>query len=230
MTHGATPAHILTTTCSREATDSLLGGLHAQGWRPPAWLGFLVDASRRSLHQAGAHPVALAETTALHLVIASLAGRRNSPWVASSWVLTASHLGLLEERRSLGLPNLLTLARANLPVLAGRVGPWAPILALASDFLDGRLARGTASQTIFGKHADFLADTAFWTWYVMRYEPSGRVQALTFAAWLLPAVGVTAASFASGRMIDVPRFRWLRPCAAAEVLIGARALQRSLSR
>ena len=46
----------------------------------------------------------------------------------------------LQERRTMGLPNLLTVARANLPAAAARLGSAVPVLALATDFVDGKLA------------------------------------------------------------------------------------------
>jgi phosphatidylglycerophosphate synthase len=208
----------------------LLDGLRRAGWTPRAWAEFLTLAAGRSLVQARLRPRALVEATALHLAIAVLADRRGRLWAAASWAMTASHLGLLEERKGLGLPNLITLLRANLPALDHTVGRVLPALALASDLLDGKLARATANETLFGKHADFLADTAFWTWFTVRHEASGRAQALTFLAWAAPVAILAAASFSQGRLVEIPRSRWLRPSAAVEIVLGVRLLLRSFGR
>lgn len=140
--------------------------------------------------------------------------------------MTVSHLGLLEKHDDLGLPNLITLFRANLPALENRLGRAGALLALGTDLLDGKLARATHAETTFGKQADFLADTAFWTWYTVRHETSRRARALTLAAWAAPVAGITVASFLQGRLVEIPRSRWLRPSAAVEILIGARVIVR----
>lgn len=159
-----------------------------------------------------------------------LAGKGHRTWVCVSWALAVSHLGLLEEKRDLGMPNTATLIRANLPAVEHRIGRWVPLVALASDFVDGAIARKTGTATLFGKHADFLADTAFWTWFTIRHEPSRCARALTFAAWVAPVAAIAGASFATGRMIDLPRSRWLRPSAAVEIFAGARAIRRLLEK
>lgn len=186
----------------------------------------LVVASQRSVDQARARPRALLEVTALHLLLGVCAGTSGRKWVALTWSLAASHLGLLEERRSLGPANIITLLRANLPALEKSLGRWVPVLALISDFVDGKLARATATETSFGQYADFFADTALWTWFSMHYETSRTVRAATFAAWCLPVVLVASVSFARGRMIDVPRSWWFRPAAVVQVLLGARMVRR----
>lgn len=133
----------MTNTTSRAATDELLAGLRAGGWRPRTWARFLTLATRRSVHQARLHPRALAEVTVLHAVFAVLGGRR---WTLLSWTLAVSHLGMLDARQSLGLPNAVTLVRANLPAIGGGIGRWLPVLALTSDVADGRLARRNGKQ------------------------------------------------------------------------------------
>jgi phosphatidylglycerophosphate synthase len=42
------------------------------------------------------------------------------------------------------------------------------VFALASDLIDGRIARRSDAVTLFGVHADSLADAAFWTWFALR--------------------------------------------------------------
>lgn len=118
-------------------------------------------------------------------------------------------------------------ARGALPAAGHRLGTPATVaLALATDFADGKIARGTGAVTRFGAQGDFLADTALWTWFVVRHERSTAGRIATFAAWAAPVIGVAAASVARGGMVDLPRSRWFRPAAAVEVLIGGRVLWR----
>ena len=178
------------------------------------------------MQQARAHPRALAELTALHAVFAVLAGRPGRRWTAVSWLLAASHLGMLEARPSLGLPSTVTMLRANLPAIWRGPQRWLPAVALASDLADGRLARRTGGETPFGAQADALADAAFWTWFAIHYEPSRWVRTTALAAWAAPVAAVTAASIQRGRMLDAPRPVMLRPAAAMQAIIAVRALVR----
>jgi phosphatidylglycerophosphate synthase len=186
-------------------------------------------SARRSVYQAQRHPRALGETTVLHAAFALLAGRLGRRWTMASWLLAVSHLGMLENRRSLGLPNAVTLLRANLAAIGGPVR-WLPVAALASDFIDGRLARRMGSETAFGAHADSLADAAFWTWFALRHEPSRGVRITALAVWAAPVVIVTTASIGRGRMVDTPRRAVLRPAAAMQALVAARAVLRRAPR
>ncbi|MBB2504011.1 CDP-alcohol phosphatidyltransferase family protein [Amycolatopsis echigonensis] len=203
----------------------MLAGLRAGRWGLPAWARFVALSTRRSVHQARRRPRALVEVTALHVVFALLAGRRGRRWTAVSWALAASHLGMLEGRRSLGVPNVITLLRANLPVLGGPVR-WLGVVALASDLLDGRLARRTGTQTAFGGYADSLADAVFWTWFVARHERDRSVRVAALAVWVVPVVIVTVASVAGGQMVDAPRPVLWRPAAAMQAMIAVRAVLR----
>jgi phosphatidylglycerophosphate synthase len=213
---------------SRAATDALLSGLRAGRWRPNAWAWFLAAATRRSLAQAVAHPRAAAEVTVLHLAVHAAGGRPAGRWTAGCWALAVTHLGLLGERRSIGVANAVTLLRANLPVLAA--GRWLGAVAVASDLLDGCIARRCHSETAFGYHADSLADAAFWTWYGLHGESSRAVRLAVIAAWAVPVAAVTAASIARGGMIDPPRPAVLRPAAALQLALAARALLRAAGR
>lgn len=213
---------------SRAATNRLLLDLRTRRWRPAAWAQFVAGASTRSVEQAVLHRRALAETTALHGLFLSMGQGQRWRWVTTSWILTALHLGMLEDRSHLGTANTLTLVRANLPVTGPPLGRWLGITALTTDLLDGKLARHTGTTTPFGRYADPLADTAFWTW--LTFTETGRgsraVQAAVLLTWLSPIVSVTATSFARGRMIEPPRPRWIRPAAILQVLIATRALKR----
>lgn len=220
-------ARVLAGSDSRAATDELLGGLRRGGFTPEALGAFIADATLRSWREAAKRPRAVIEATAVHAAIGAVAGRRGLPWIATSWLMAVTHFGMLEGRRDLGAANLLTVARGALPAAGHRLGTPATVaLALATDFADGKLARGTGSVTRFGAQGDFLADTALWTWFVLRHERSTGWRIATFAAWAAPVIGVTAASFARGGMVDLPRSRWFRPAAAVEVLIGSRVLWR----
>ncbi|RZS59731.1 CDP-alcohol phosphatidyltransferase-like enzyme [Microcella putealis] len=220
-------ARVLAGRDSRAATNELLAGLQRGGFAPRALGGFIADATLRSWREARKRPRAVVEATAVHVAVGALAGRRGLPWIVTSWLMAVTHFGMLEGRRDLGAANVLTVARGALPAAGHRLGSPATVaLALATDFADGKLARGTASVTRFGAQGDFLADTALWTWFVLRHERSAAWRVATFAAWAAPVLGVTAVSFARGGMVDLPRSRWFRPAAAVEVLIGGRVLWR----
>jgi len=215
---------------SRAATEELLECLRRGGWSARSWVGFVAATSTRSARQARDHPLALMEVSVLHLLFAALAGRSGRAWVATSWALAVTHLGMLEQKQRLGWANLITLTRANLPAVGPGLGSWLPVLAIVSDVADGAIARRTNTATPFGRHADFLADTALWTWFVLHHEGSRAVKAATLGAWGVPVVLVAAAGFGRGGMVDVPRSRWWRPCAAIQVVVCLRAVIRSARR
>lgn len=213
---------------SRAATNELLAQARDSGWRIGAWLRVLGAAGSRSIDQAHARPRALLEVTVLHLVFAGIAGRHGWRWVLTTWSLAVTHLGLLEDRKSLGLANTLTLMRANLPAAEHVLGLWVPTLALISDFVDGKLARATRTESSFGQYADFLSDTALWTWFSARHETDKTLHWAALAAWTAPVAVVLSGSFIRGRMIDVPRRWWFRPAATVQVLLGTRMALRWL--
>lgn len=215
---------------SRQASDSLLLILSSGRWRPTAWVNFVALATRRSIATAKAHPRAFAETTVIHVLMGLLSTRRGLPWIVSTWFMAVTHLGMLDARSSIGIPNALTLARANLPAIGNRVGRWIPLIALGSDFADGKIARATGVVTPFGSSADFLADTAVWTWFTLRHENNRLLQTLTFAAWAAPVVGLTAASMYRGKLVELPRSAWFRPAAVMEIVIGVRFVVKQFRR
>jgi phosphatidylglycerophosphate synthase len=215
-------------TDSRAATNELLEGLREGRWRPQAWTRFLLHATRRSIHQARYRPRALGEITALHIVFAAVGHRKRPLWTATSWALAAAHLGMLEDRRSLGLANVITVTRANLPTLTSAWG--APVVALVSDLADGRLARRLGTPTPFGAAADSLADAAFWAWFALHHEPSRRVRAVALVAWVVPVVAVATTSVGRGRMVDAPRPVIVRPAAAMQAALAVRAVLRRTDR
>jgi hypothetical protein len=215
---------------SREATNDLLHDLAAGGWRPAAWANFLLAAAERSVDQARLHPRALAEVTALHGLLLATAPPSGRRWISSSWLLASTHLGLLEDRSHLGPADLLTLARGNLPAVVSARHPWLASLAMATDFVDGRLARRTDTTTPFGAYADVFADAAFWIWFTTDPKNRRDLRAAAVLTWLLPVGAVTAVSIGRGRMVDAPRPRWVRPAATLQVLVAVRALWRAQRR
>jgi len=164
------------------------------------------------------------EITALHAGILALARGRGRAWIAVSWALAATHLGLLEERDRLSAADTLTLCRANLPALGRGCGRWVGVAAIASDVADGRVARRTGTASPFGAYADTFADAAFWTWLALRHEPDRRWRAAAIAAWVAPVAVVTVISVARGRIVEVPRSALLRPAAALQAVIALRRL------
>jgi hypothetical protein len=212
------------TASSRAATDELLAGLRDGRWRPRAWGSFLERTVWRSAEQAWSHPRALVEVTLLHAVLAAVGRRKRKAWTLTSWALAATHLGMLEHRRSIGLASVVTLTRANLPVLGDH--RLIALVALGTDLADGRIARRLGAVSPFGSAADSLADAAFWVWFVHRHEPSRRVRAAALAAWAAPVVAITVASVRRGQMVDAPRPSMLRPAAALQAILTARAVLR----
>lgn len=209
---------------SRAATDALLAGLREGRWRPRAWVSFLSRATKRSVRQARLRPRALGEITLLHAALAALGARKARVWTVTSWTLCATHLGMLERQRSIGCANVITIIRANLPVLTS--AGWSPVFALTSDLADGRIARATGTESAYGAAADSLADAAYWAWFALRHESSGRMRAAALLAWVLPVAAVTTTSVGSGRMIDAPRPALLRPAAALQAVLTVRAVLR----
>ncbi|MFF4500434.1 CDP-alcohol phosphatidyltransferase family protein [Streptomyces sp. NPDC001401] len=214
-------------TDSRAATDALLGVLREGRWRPCAVGRFLGMAAHQSVRQAACRPRALAQVTVVHGVLLAVArGRAGRRWVTATWGLAVLHLGLLEHRDRLSPADVLTLLRANLPATAAGSCRWSGVLALASDLADGRLARRQGTGTPFGDYADSLADAAFWTWLVLRHEPSRTARAAALTAWAVPVTAVTAVALRRGAMPERPRPAFLRPAAAMQVVVAVRHLVR----
>ncbi len=208
---------------SRAFTDAALADLRAEICSPRGWARFLASVTVRSVEQVVAHPRAAGEVTGLHALFVVLGRGRGRWWVGVSWLMAVTHLGLLGRRRSIGWPNAISLWRANLAVTGQPLGRWAGVAAVASDKLDGALAR-RAGPTMFGAYADSLADAAFWTWFATRREPSRLLRAASVAAWAAPVAAVGVASFATGEMVEPPRPALLRPAAAMQAVLAARAL------
>jgi len=219
-----------TATCPLEAesrafTNAALADLRAERWSPSGMARFAGRVAVRSAGQVLAHPRAAAELTLLHGGFAAAGRGRGRRWIATSWLMAVTHLGLLGERRSVGWPNVISLARANLAVTGEPLGRWVGVAAMVSDKLDGTLARRSA-PTVFGFYADSLADAAFWTWLGAGHEPSRWLKAASLAAWAGPVVAVTAASLSKGEMVESPRPVLLRPAVAMQAVLALRTLQR----
>ena len=95
------------------------------------------------------------------------AGRTRSfaIWWALTWLMLDWHIGMIETEdgapRNLGAADACTLLRVWLvPPAAAAPRPWICALALASDGLDGALARRTG-PTRLGRDLEGLADVAF---------------------------------------------------------------------
>jgi phosphatidylglycerophosphate synthase len=210
---------------SRAFTDQLLAELRAGRWRAAAWWNLLSGSARRSWLQARARPRAVVELVVVHAAFQVFDRRGKRPvWTVVSLLLAGTHLGMLGARRSLGLADVLTLVRANLPVLAPDSARAVGALALVTDLADGRVARARHATSRFGQYADTFADATFWTWFALRHEPSAALRAAALAAWVAPVVAITTGSVARGRMIDSPRPELLRPAVALQALLAVRAL------
>ncbi len=209
---------------SRAFTDAALTGLRADGWTARGWARFAGRIVVRSGEQIVVHPRAAVEVTALHGVFLVGAFGRCRWWITTSWLMAITHLGLLGRRRSIGWPNVISIARANLAVTGAPLGRWLGVLAAVSDKLDGTLAR-RQGPTMFGFYADSLADAAFWTWLGVRRDPSRLVLAASVTAWAAPVAAVAAASIAKGEMVEAPRPAVLRPAAAMQAVLALRALR-----
>ena len=87
-------------------------------------------------------------------------------WWALTWLMLDWHIGMLEtedgEPRNLSAADACTLVRVWLvPAAADSPQPWMCALALATDGLDGHLARAHAEPTRLGRDLEGLADVAF---------------------------------------------------------------------
>lgn len=117
-------------------------------------------------------------------------------WWAAVVAMVMTHLGMVqgpagEARRGLGIPNVLTLARAALvplpALLTGEPAVFATVLAvaLATDAVDGRLARSRLLETRFGVQADATVDIALVVVAVWAAQGAGWL-----ALWIATLVSV----------------------------------------
>lgn len=158
-------------------TRAELTRLKAARFRPGAWVRFTINAFARSTQDALRVPRARREAILISaigfagwglMLLVTPAAVWGLGWWAFVAIMVLTHLGMLdtedEPDRGLGLPNLLSLARAwILPILipaAGSAVAFVGILlaALATDGLDGRIARHTGRETRLGKQLDHATD------------------------------------------------------------------------
>jgi hypothetical protein len=210
---------------SRQFVDRILAELAAGRFGPTAWTTFIARSLVRSVAQARMRPVAATEVTALHLLAGAAGSRR---WALVSWSLCITHVGLLGDRSTLGWPNRLTLLRALLPSVAP-VSRWTSLIALATDFMDGRLARRGA-ESAFGAFADPIADGVFWSWYALRWETNRWLRWAPLTLFAASTAAITAAYFVRGRTIDYPRLQAVRYLAGATQFMLALRAMRSVTR
>ena len=206
---------------SRQFVDDILAELAARHYAPTAWVRFMSRSIARSADEVRNHPTAAAELTAIHLAAAAAGSRR---WALTSWLLCVTHLGLLGGSPSLGWPNRLTVLRALLPLLAPN-SPRVSLLALSTDFADGRLAR-PGGDSAFGAFADPIADGVFWSWYALRWERNRLLRWVPMGLFGGSAAVIAIAYFARGRTIDYPRPMAARYLSAAlQVMLAVRTLR-----
>jgi len=205
--------------------DGILAELAAGRFGPAAWTTFLGHSLARSIAQAGKRPLAVTEVTALHLLAGAAGSWR---WAAVSWFLCITHLGLLGDRSTLGWPNRLTLLRSLLPSLAP-ASRWTSLVALTTDFVDGRLAR-RGDESAFGAFADPIADGVFWSWYALRWEPNRGLRWAPITLFAATTAAIAAAYFARARTVDYPRLMAVRYASGAtQVMLALRGM-RSVAR
>jgi CDP-alcohol phosphatidyltransferase-like enzyme len=206
---------------SRLFVDDILAELAARRYVPSAWGRFIGRSLARSADAVRTRPIAAAELTAIHLVAAAAGSRR---WALTSWFLCVTHLGLLGKGSTLGWPNRLTVLRALLPALAPNSRA-VSVVALATDFADGRLARAGGGSA-FGAFADPIADGVFWSWYALRWERSRILRWLPLTLFSGSAAAIAIAYFASGRTVDYPRLAPVRYVSALmQTALALRALR-----
>ena len=146
---------------------------------PRAIARFLAASQRRTNEQRRARPRTARRTRnwvcagAGAWAALALAGREPfrrragafAAWWALTWLMLDWHIGMVEtedgRERNLGAADACTLVRVWLvPAAADTPAPWMCALALATDGLDGRLARAT-QPTRIGRDLEGLADWAF---------------------------------------------------------------------
>lgn len=209
---------------SRAATDALLAGLAAGGWRPRAWCTFLTAACRRSREQALAHPRAGGELAALHAGYLLVGDRRAAVRVATTGALALTHLGMLKSGASLGVANTITLTRANFPYSQHADPAGSEPSRSAATYSTVGWPGVSAPSPLSRAYADSLADAAFWIWFAGGERRSVPLRVGSLAAWGLPVAAVSTVGLRRGRMVDPPRSRVLRSAAALQLVLALRAL------
>ena len=146
----------------------LLDRLRARGFSGPAWREFLADSLRRSRVNRARRPGVTRQSRhwgAIGLAAALPFGLRPAAWWAAWWAMIDWHLGMLEtpdgDPRPLRGHDAMTLARLwAAPIARTHPDAWLVAAAVASDLVDGALAR-RAGPTRLGRDLDSTADTLF---------------------------------------------------------------------
>jgi phosphatidylglycerophosphate synthase len=146
----------------------LLDGLRAERFTAQAWRRFFHEGFRRSRVIRSRRPELVAQSRrwgAAGLAAALPFGARTAAWWALWWAMIDWHLGMLETAEGRGRPlaaaDSLTLARLwAAPIVRRHPEPWLVAAGMATDLLDGLLAR-RAGPTRLGRDFDSTADTLF---------------------------------------------------------------------
>jgi phosphatidylglycerophosphate synthase len=221
---------------SADWTRELLAELRAARFTPSGWTRFFGRSFAKARDERRARPRAHRQTLALAAMgLAAWAGAAAAGLPAlgaagAAWwllvVLMADwHLGLLDERDGLGLPNVISLLRAGTPPALLALGDVPLGVALfaaagASDVLDGALARRRGEETRLGFWLDGSVD-GFVLGAVTLSVLSGWPAALVLARLGLP--WLVLAAIALGREL-VSSDRFVRGRAPGLVLFAGLAL------
>ena len=163
-----TDRHARPLTEGERWSRDLLDRLRAGRFRPGAWRRFLSDSAARAQEVRGRRPALARQSRRWGAVGAAAAlpfGPRAVGWWAVWWAMLDWHLGMAEtpdgRLQRLRAHDALTLARLwAAPVVRRHPEPWLVVAGMATDALDGALAR-RAGPTRLGRDFDSTADTAF---------------------------------------------------------------------
>jgi hypothetical protein len=149
-------------------SGELLDRLRADRFAAGAWLRFFADGARRARATRARRPEIARQSRRWGATGAAAAlpfGPRAVAWWACWWAMLDWHLGMAETAegrdRPLAAHDALTLARLwAAPVVRRHPLPWLVAAGMATDALDGPLAR-RSGPTRLGRDFDSTADTAF---------------------------------------------------------------------
>jgi cardiolipin synthase (CMP-forming) len=200
-------------------TCEILRELRADSYRPAAWVRFFarsLERARGTRRERRREHRQVLLAAAAGLLAWAVVGVFDL-WLALAgvvwWLLVVAmldwHLGMLEDDqgrplRRLGLPNLLSLARAAvvpvLPVASSTLLPAILIPAGLTDAIDGPLARRRGEETRLGRWLDGSVDTLVLSGAAVAAARHGLLPwwaaALVFARQAQPWLVVSLAYFA----------------------------------
>jgi phosphatidylglycerophosphate synthase len=165
---GATGGSARQLTDGERWSRELLDRLRSERFTAPAWRRFFGDGFRRARGTRARRPQLVAQSREWGLagLVAALPfGARTAASWALWWAMVDWHLGMLEtaegRERQLSAADSLTLARLwAAPIVRRYPEPWLVAAGMATDLLDGALAR-RAGPTRLGRDFDSTADTLF---------------------------------------------------------------------